>query len=111
MPKKLAEPTIKPKERAFLVGVDLFGKQSIIDSSESLNELAALADTAGLVVAGQVIQKIKKFNPKTIIGSGKIDEIKALVWETNADVIIFDEELSPRHLRELEKMKGLYEYF
>lgn len=103
MSKKRTEPTSKPKERVFLVGMEIFGHKGLFSSEESLEELTALAETAGLEVTGQIIQKIRKINPKTIIGSGKLQEIQMLIWETNSDTLIFDIELSPRHLRELEK--------
>jgi GTP-binding protein HflX len=70
---------------------------------DSLDELALLADTAGLDVVGQVTQKVDTPNPVTYVGSGKLEEIQALVEETLAQVILFDVELSPRHLREIEE--------
>jgi len=69
-------------------------------------ELSLLAETAGLDSVGQASQRLDSPNPKTFIGTGKVEEIKALVEEVQADVLIFDEELSPRHLRELEKAFG-----
>ncbi|NIS81495.1 MAG: GTPase HflX [Anaerolineales bacterium] len=99
-------PTELPKERAFLVGVG-FNEQSMqLSVQDSLNELVLLADTAGLDIVGQASQRLKRPNPKTLLGSGKIHEIRDLVRESVADVVIFDEELSPRHQRELEKMFG-----
>ena len=65
-----------------------------------------MAQTAGLNVVGQTTQKLNAPNPKTFIGSGKVDEVKALTSETLAEVILFDDELSPRHQRELEKIFG-----
>lgn len=104
MAKKLAEPTRMPRERAFLVGAEIFGEEDFLDLDESLNELALLADTAGLDVVGQTTQRLDHPNPKTYIGTGKVDEVKALVDETRADVLLFDDELSPRHQRELERI-------
>ncbi|MCI0773672.1 MAG: GTPase HflX, partial [Chloroflexi bacterium] len=69
----------------------------------SLKELALLADSAGLSVVGESRQRLQKPDPKTYVGSGKVKEIRALAEETLADVVLFDEELSPRHQRELEK--------
>lgn len=106
MAKKLPEPTVRPRERAFLVGVEIYNDNSLLSLSDSLTELALLADTAGLDVVGEATQKLSHPNTKTFIGDGKVDEVKALVEEFQADVIIFDEELSPRHLRELEKRLG-----
>jgi GTP-binding protein HflX len=65
-----------------------------------------LALTAGLVVVGDTSQRLKRLNPKTLLGSGKIGEIKKLVQETVADIVLFDDELSPRHQRELEHFFG-----
>jgi len=69
-------------------------------------ELAQLSRTAGLVVVGQTIQRLDHPNPATFIGSGKVQELVERVDETAADVVIFDDELSPRHQRELEKALG-----
>ena len=70
---------------------------------DSLSELALLADTAGVDVVGELTQKLDRPHVVTYIGPGKVEELKALAEETLADVIIFDDELSPRHQRELEK--------
>jgi len=107
MSTKTLEQTVRPRERTFLVGVELHqAKGNLLTLEDSLRELALLADTAGLDVVGQVTQKLNTPNPKTYIGLGKIDEINSLVEEVQADVILFDEELSPRHQRELEKIFG-----
>jgi GTP-binding protein HflX len=103
---KTSIPTTQPKERAFLVGVDLNQEDDLLSLDDSLNELSLLADTAGLDVVGQATQNIRAPNPKTFIGSGKVEEVKALVEEVQADIIVFDEELSGRHLRELESIFG-----
>ena len=103
---KTSLPTIQPRERAFLVGVDLNRQNDLLSLDDSLNELTLLADTAGLDVVGQATQKIRAPNPKTFIGPGKVEEVSALVEEVQADIVVFDEELSGRHLRELEKIFG-----
>ncbi len=100
---KQALPTERPRERALLVGVELRRTDSILSLDSSLKELALLADTAGLSVVGETRQRLQKPDPKTYVGSGKVREIRALAEETLADVVLFDEELSPRHQRELEK--------
>jgi len=104
MSKKIAEPTQRPRERGFMVGVEIYGAENLLTLEDSLSELELLADTAGLAVVGQATQKLDHPNPQTYIGPGKVDEVKALVEETQADVILFDDELSPRHLRELERI-------
>jgi GTP-binding protein HflX len=106
MPPKPPEPTARPRERAFLVGVEWRKEDDLLSLEDSLIELALLADTAGLDVVGQASQKLASPNPKTFIGPGKVEEVKALVEEVQADVVLFDEELSPRHLRELEQIFG-----
>lgn len=106
MAKKTPEPTRSPRERAFLVGVDLRNEPSLLSLDDSLDELALLADTAGLEVVGEAYQKLDKPSPDTFIGSGKLEEVKALVEENLAQVVVFDNELAPRHLRELEERLG-----
>src|SRR5512142_1960396 len=106
MSKKVAEPTRPPREKAFMVGVELRSEPSLLSLDDSLEELALLADTAGLEVVGETTQKLDKPSPDSFIGSGKVEEIQALVEETLADVVLFDNELAPRHLRELEERLG-----
>lgn len=104
MSKKIPEPTQRPRERAFMVGVELYGSGQLMSLDDSLAELELLANTAGLDVVGLATQKLDHPNPQTFIGAGKVDEVKALVEETRADMLLFDDELSPRHLRELENI-------
>jgi GTP-binding protein HflX len=104
MAKKTPEPTTPPRERAFLVGVEIFQHKNLLTIEDSLAELALLADTAGLDIVGEMTQKMDRPHTKTYIGSGKVEELKALCEETLAQVVIFDDELNPRHLRELEEL-------
>ena len=106
MSKKTPEPTTSPRERTFLVGVELFGQDHLLTLEDSLAELTLLADTAGLKVIGELTQKMDRPNAETFIGSGKVEELKALAEETLAQVVIFDNELSPRHQRELQEHLG-----
>jgi GTPase len=106
MAKKTPHPTQPPREKTFLVGVDIYKEQRLLSVEDSLTELALLSDTAGLEVVGELTQKLDHPNPETFIGAGKAEELKALVEETLANVVIFDDELSPRHLRELERILG-----
>lgn len=107
MSKKTAEPTNRPRERAFLVGVELRSEPSLLSLDDSLAELGLLADTAGLDVVGEATQRLDQPSPQSFIGSGKVEEVRALVVELLADVVIFDNELSPRHQRELEERFGV----
>ncbi|KAK8551822.1 hypothetical protein V6N12_040444 [Hibiscus sabdariffa] len=95
------------EEKAYLVGVERKGE--ISDSfaiEESLKELAQLADTAGLMVVGSTYQKLASPNPRTYIGSGKVAEIKSAIRAFEVETVIFDDELSPGQLRNLEKAFG-----
>jgi GTP-binding protein HflX len=107
MPRKTPENTSPSRERALLVGVSLRGQDNLLSLEESLKELALLADTAGLEVVGQVTQRLETPNVQTFIGPGKVEEVRILAEESHANVILFDEELSPRHQRELEEVFGL----
>lgn len=106
MSKRTPQPTTPPHEKAYLVGVDLYQHTSFLSLEDSLAELALLADTAGLDVAGELTQKLDRPHVKTYIGPGKVDELKMLVEETLSQVVIFDDELSPRHQRELQEALG-----
>jgi len=70
---------------------------------DSLEELAALADTAGLQVEGGTYQRLDAIKPDTLIGSGKVEELGTYRDELDINVFLFDSELSPRQQRELEK--------
>ena len=94
------------EERAYLVGATLRGSRPLLSVEESLDELEQLAQTAGMDVVGQATQTLNAINPATFIGSGKVDEVVEDVDYTEANVVIFDDELSPRHQRELEKRLG-----
>lgn len=99
--------TEEVKEKAVMVGVWLEKyNESNLDLEGSLEELAFLAETAGIEVVGEVTQNLLHPNPKTYIGSGKVEELKLLVEELGADIVLFDDELSPRHQRELEEVFG-----
>jgi len=93
-------------ERTLIVGVRLANDRSALRMEDSLEELTLLARTAGLDVVGQASQQITTPNPKTLIGKGKVEEVKALAEELDAAVILFDDELSPRHQRELDEIFG-----
>lgn len=98
--------TEQTKETALVVGVDLFRSDDLLTLEESLEELELLAITAGVEVVGTITQNLTHPNSKTFIGSGKVQEVKMLAEELDVDLIIFDDELSPRHQRELEEEFG-----
>jgi GTP-binding protein HflX len=87
-------------ERALLVG---HAGRNGVRIERSLEELARLADTAGAVVLDQVVQRRGTLHPATFVGRGKLDEIKTRVSERKADLAIFDDDLSPAQVRNLEK--------
>jgi len=91
-------------EKAILVGVRITSEtHQGLSLDESLQELAMLAETAGIEVVGEITQNLSRPNSRTFIGKGKLDELKLFAEELDADIVIFDDELSPRHQRELEK--------
>ena len=88
------------------MGVELARVNQRLNIEDSLEELTLLAETAGLKVVGKVTQKLDKPNPKTFIGKGKVKELQDLAEEKLVDIVLFDDELSPRHQRELERVFG-----
>ena len=95
-----------PEETALLVGIEIKGRTSSWRLEDSLAELERLADTAGLRVIGTLQQRLERPNPSTLIGSGKVAELVALRADSGAQVIVFDEELTPAQQRELERAIG-----
>lgn len=106
MSKRPPFPTRPPIERAFLVGVEIHRQRHNLPLEDSLTELGLLGATAGLQVVGQLTQHLEHPHVETYIGSGKVEELKALAEETLTNVVVFDDELSPRHQRELENALG-----
>lgn len=98
-------------ERAILVGIDLKGRSNprpgapetvAVDAEESMQELVTLAESAGAEVLQTTIQARTQVENATLIGSGKVEELARTVEALNADLVIFDHELSPTQLRNLE---------
>ena len=104
MPQRL-HSTAAIADRAFLVAASL--PNALLPAPESLNELGELAKTAGAVVVGSTIQKLEHPNVATYVGSGKVDEIVEERKRLDANVVIFDDELSPSQQRNLEKALGV----
>lgn len=87
------------KERVILVAVSLQGQE---DVESSLDELSELAATAGAETVGRLVQSREAIHPGTYIGKGKIEELKDLIWETEATGIICDDELAPAQMKNLQ---------
>ena len=88
------------QEKVLLLGVQ---EADGDDTEESVRELGELAATAGAQVAGRVIQRRESIHPGTYLGKGKLDEVRALLWETEATGVICDDELSPAQLNNLQQ--------
>jgi GTP-binding protein HflX len=98
--EKLRQTLRVRKERAILVAAVLHGRSD----GDDLTELTALAESAGAVVVDRFQQKIRTINPTTYIGKGKADQLAERVKRFSADVVIFDNDLSPAQIRELEEI-------
>ena len=72
------------------------------DPEESLDELEELVKTAGATVVGRMIQNLEHASSATYIGSGKVEELKDLIWETEATAVVCDDELTPAQYKNLE---------
>jgi GTP-binding protein HflX len=98
--EKLRQTLRVRKERAILVAAVLRAP----GGPDDLAELTALAESAGAVVVDRFQQKIRKINPATYIGKGKTNELAGRVKRFKADVVVFDNDLSPAQIRELEEI-------
>jgi len=97
--------TGSPLERAILIGINYPGQEER-EVEDFLSELSFLAETAGAEPVKRFTQKLDTPNPRTFVGSGKIDEIARFITENNIDIAIFDDELSPSQIRNIEKALG-----
>jgi GTP-binding protein HflX len=98
--------TERPRERALLVGIERPGAEW--SCAESLAELERLVDTVGAETVGTVTQRLREINARTFVGKGKVAEISAALAGLKADVVIFDDELSPSQQSNLERdIKGV----
>lgn len=86
-----------------MVGAILRGEHET-NNEDTLAELTALAESAGAVIVDRFIQKVNRINPATYIGSGKAEMLAGRVLQKEGDVVIFDNDLSPAQIRELEKI-------
>src|SRR5438477_7886318 len=92
-------------EKAALVGL-VAGRARRLEAERSLDELAGLAEAAGAQVVLRVLQERPKPDPSTFLGSGKVATLAASAAETDVDVVIFDNELTPAQLRQIEEEVG-----
>lgn len=95
-------PTKPAKQRAVVVGVFKKNEALYLDDNP-LDEIISLCKTAGARVVGSITQYMDKFSPATMLGSGKADELAALVKERDADLVVFDSGLSPSQQVNIEK--------
>ncbi|MGM0424100.1 MAG: GTPase HflX [Thermodesulfobacteriota bacterium] len=86
------------REKALLISV---GQESRQAQAKSLQELEALAQTAGLQVTDSLIQRVKSLNPKYILGKGKLAELEVQALQTGASILVFNQELTPAQMRNL----------
>lgn len=93
-----------PPERAILAGIEWEGPSGA--SFPDLDELEALAETAGAVTVARIVQRRSRPDPATFLGRGKVQEIAALLHEEDAALVLFNGELSPAQLRNLEEQIG-----
>ena len=99
--KKIPTQTKSFQGKAILVGIEFHGNGSS-HLANNLKELNGLADTAHYNVISSISQKLTRINPKSFIGKGKVEEISQLIQQFSADIVIFDENLSPAQNRNLE---------
>lgn len=92
-----------PVERAILVAAPRKGTVDAAHLREHLDELAQLVDTAGAVVVDRISQQVASPSPATLIGEGKVEELRSLISDRGASLVIFDEELSPVQGANLER--------
>jgi GTP-binding protein HflX len=97
--------TNKPLERAILIGILNKGQEES-EVEDYLEELSFLTQTAGAEPVKRFIQKLDVPNPRTFVGSGKINELALFVTENKIDIAIFDDELTPSQLRNIEEALG-----
>src|SRR6478609_8963186 len=95
-------PRGRIQERAALVGL-IAGRARRLDAERSLDELAGLAQAAGGEVVLRVLQERPKPDPSTFLGAGKVQTLAASCAEMNVDIVIFDNELTPAQLRQIEE--------
>jgi len=102
-PKKIPTQAKSFQGKTILVGIELHGNGSS-HLANNLKELNGLAETAHYNVISTISQKLTRINPKSFIGKGKVEEVSQLIKQFSADIVIFDENLSPAQNRNLENI-------
>jgi GTPase len=102
--RERTETTGSARERAVLVGTEQ--PKMLLPVAESLAELGRLAATAGVEVSATTAQAVRRINPATFVGKGKVEAVRALADQTSANVVIFDDPLAPAQQRNLEQALG-----
>src|SRR5436190_11102095 len=105
LPGTSGRPGVARRERAALVGL-IAGRARRLDADRSLDELAGLAQAAGGDIVLRVLQERPKPDPSTFLGAGKIQMLAASAAETDVDVVIFDNELTPAQMRQIGEAVG-----
>lgn len=95
--------TEQERERVILIAVDLSQNSDSADVDISLDELEELAETAGAVTVGRLVQKRETIHPGTYFGKGKMEELRSMVMQEQADAIVCDDELSPAQITNLQE--------
>lgn len=106
MAVKTTQLTAVAQERALLVQV-ILGRQSRESAQDSLEELERLSDTAGAVVVGSIAQRRPQPTPRYLVGEGKVEDIKLACRQANANLVIFDNDLSPVQVNNLDLALGV----
>ena len=107
MEENKLKPVEQPRDRVVLVGLSSPVLKADSADEESMDELAALVETAGAVSVATVLQNLPSPNPRSFIGEGKVAEIKELIGSTEATMAIFDNDLSPSQMRVLTEDLGV----
>jgi len=97
--------TEKREERAILIGL-IYPGQEESQARDYLAELSFLTETAGAIPVSCFLQRMAVPDPRTFVGSGKIEEIAAFISENSIDIAVFDDELSPSQIRNIESILG-----
>lgn len=100
----ITQTNIKIEEKAIIVHASISKNE---DMNFSLHELNRLCETAKLQVVGQIYQNLKEITPATFIGTGKVEELKELVEQTDAEIVVFNNELSGSQIKNITDIVGV----